>query len=1008
QGTLGAAYENLTSTNPETATGLTPQTTYDYFVRANCGIDGFSSWAGPYTFTTLCDAVVAPYSEDFELGFTPTTSGFPGAADAFSIENCYTAVNTNYFWVMAPGTLTASGGTGPDVSITTGNYFYAEGSSGTTGAIAELVTPLFDSSALTLPSVGFDYHMAGADMGSLEVLVRSGATDTVVATLTGPQQAADTDSYVNLNIALNAFAGQSFQIVFRATRGTGFTSDIAIDNLTIDESPSCPSPLGLTVDSAATDTITLSWVNGGSETAWEIEYVVAGAAQGTGTVVPASVNPFTITSLTANTSYEFYLRAVCAVGDESIWLGPTAGRTDCVAFAVPFTEGFNSTSATQDCWTVLDANGDGDQWTLDYAFNSSEGDQVAAISTDFNAGNDDDYLISPAISLTGIDRLRYEYRVQSVGEPNEMEVLISTTGNSAADFTTTLLPVTLYSNITYVEEVIDLSAYTGDVYVAWRIPPTSTDGWRMYIDNVRFEVIPGCDEPIALTTSGATTTSIDITFTERGTATAWEVEYGTSGFVLGSGTNVSAPSNPFTLTGLIPGSCYDYYIRSSCPSGGFSPWSPVSNFCTLCLAFDVPFQEGFNSTSTTQQCWTVLDVNADGDEWNLDYVTSPFEGDQSANINTDFNGGVDNDYLISPQINLTAAGQRLKYHFRVQSANEPNNMEILLSTTGIDPADFSNVLLPVTAYANTTYQEQIINLSAFTGPVFIAWRIPPTALDGWRVYIDDVIVEDNPSCVQPDMLAADTVTTTTANFSWNETGTATVWNVEVQPVGVAQGTAGAIYQNLTATSPEGITGLISNTSYDFYVRSDCGNGGVSVFSGPLTVTTAAACGDVVYDTGGSTGDYQNNESYTITYTPDTIANVATLDFTLVDVEGCCDTIKIYDGSDITAPVLESDLESPASFTASNLDGAITVQFTSDGSVVGAGWVANFTCIPRPSCINVTALTLDNTTADTLTVSWTDNNVPTSTDWEVVAVPTGDPAPAIGMSNVTVIPFTITG
>jgi hypothetical protein len=57
---------------------------------------------------------------------------------------------------------------------------------------------------------------------------------------------------------------------------------------------------------------------------------------------------------------------------------------------------------------------------------------------------------------------------------------------------------------------------------------------------------------------------------------------------------------------------------------------------------------------------------------------------------------------------------------------------------------------------------------------------------------------------------------------------------------------------------------------------------------------------------------------------------------------------------------------------------------------------------------VTALTLDNTTADTLTVSWTDNNVPTSTDWEVVAVPTGDPAPAIGMSNVTVIPFTITG
>jgi hypothetical protein len=461
--------------NPYNLAGLTQNTTYDFYITEACGVNDGSTQVGPVTGATQCDAVVAPYVEDFELGFTPTTSTFPGAADAFSIENCYAAVNINYFWVMAPGTLAASGGTGPDVSVTTGNYFYAEGSSGTTGAIAELVTPLFDSSALTLPPVGFDYHMAGADMGSLEVLVRAGGTDTVVVTLTGPQQAADTDPYMNLNIALNAFAVQTFQIVFRAARGVGFTSDIAIDNLTIDEALSCPSPLGLIVDAAASDAITLSWINGGSETVWEMDYMAPGAAQGTGTVVPASVNPFTITSLTANTSCEFYLRAVCAVGDESIWLGPTAGRTNCVAFAVPFTEGFNSTSATQDCWKVADANGDGDQWTLDYAFNSSEGDQVAAISTDFNAGNDDDYLISPAITLTGIDRLRYEYRVQSTGEPNEMEVLISTTGNSAADFITTLLPVTLYSNVTYVEEVIDLSAYTGDVYVASRIPPTTTD-----------------------------------------------------------------------------------------------------------------------------------------------------------------------------------------------------------------------------------------------------------------------------------------------------------------------------------------------------------------------------------------------------------------------------------------------------------------------------------------------------------------------------------------------------
>ncbi|AGC78719.1 putative secreted protein (Por secretion system target) [Nonlabens dokdonensis] len=820
-------------TNPFSVTGLTQNTTYDFYITAICGPGDESSVVGPISGTTQCDAVIAPYSEDFEMNFTPTTNNFPVVGDAFVLENCYSAINSNYFWVVAPASQTASGNTGPDPSVATGVYFYAEGSSGTNGAVAELSTPLFDSSALTIPAVGFDYHMTGDDMGSLEVIVRAGGTDTVVATLTGQQQANDTDPFLNLNVALNAFSGQTFQVIFKATRGNDFESDIAIDNITINEAPDCPAPLGLTVDSTTSDSITLSWTNGGSETAWEIEYVTPGAAQGTGTVVPATTNPFTIPGLTENTPFDFYLRAVCAIGDESLWTGPTSGRTNCVAFTVPFTEGFNSTSSTQDCWTVIDENGDGDQWDLNYGFNTSEGDEVAAINTDFNGGNNDDYLISPAITLTGVDRLRYDYRVQSAGEPDDMEVLISTTGNSVADFTTVLLPVATYSNTTYMEEIIDLSAYTGDVYVAWRIPTTTTDGWRMYIDNVRFEVTPACDEPVMLTATAATTTTIDIGFTERGTATSWEIEYGAPGFVLGSGTLVAASSNPFTLTGLTPGLCYDYYVRSACPTSGFSPWSAAGNFCTQCLAFDVPFQEGFNANSTTQQCWTVLDENGDGDQWDLDYAFNAFEGDQSAAINTDFNGGVDDDYLISPQINLTAAGQRLIYQYRVQSSFEPNNMEVLLSTTGLAPADFTNVLLPVAQYANTSYMEQTIDLSAFSGPVYIAWRIPPTALDGWRVYIDDVVVEDIPTCPDPLMVAASAVQANSADISWAAEPLATGVTIEYGPCGFVPGTMDPNAVTVTATSnPFNISGLVSGTCYEAYVSFDC--------SGDPSVLSAAA------------------------------------------------------------------------------------------------------------------------------------------------------------------------
>src|SRR5690606_29504304 len=41
--------------NPYTLTGLTPLTTYEYYVRHNCGgIDGESIWVGPFSFKTEC------------------------------------------------------------------------------------------------------------------------------------------------------------------------------------------------------------------------------------------------------------------------------------------------------------------------------------------------------------------------------------------------------------------------------------------------------------------------------------------------------------------------------------------------------------------------------------------------------------------------------------------------------------------------------------------------------------------------------------------------------------------------------------------------------------------------------------------------------------------------------------------------------------------------------------------------------------------------------------------
>ena len=65
---------------PYVLSGLSPATTYDYYVKSNCGQNNSSSWAGPHTFTTLSnvgidenDLVVNvapnPFNEEFTLTF---------------------------------------------------------------------------------------------------------------------------------------------------------------------------------------------------------------------------------------------------------------------------------------------------------------------------------------------------------------------------------------------------------------------------------------------------------------------------------------------------------------------------------------------------------------------------------------------------------------------------------------------------------------------------------------------------------------------------------------------------------------------------------------------------------------------------------------------------------------------------------------------------------------------------------------------------------------------------
>jgi plastocyanin len=92
---------------------------------------------------------------------------------------------------------------------------------------------------------------------------------------------------------------------------------------------------------------------------------------------------------------------------------------------------------------------------------------------------------------------------------------------------------------------------------------------------------PACPDPSNLTASNVTEDSVEISWTENGTATEWELEYGPDGFAQGSGTIVQDNDGTLgeTLTGLISATEYDVYVRSIC-GADMSNWIGPENFLT--------------------------------------------------------------------------------------------------------------------------------------------------------------------------------------------------------------------------------------------------------------------------------------------------------------------------------------------------------------------------------------------------------------------------------------------
>lgn len=105
-----------------------------------------------------------------------------------------------------------------------------------------------------------------------------------------------------------------------------------------------------------------------------------------------------------------------------------------------------------------------------------------------------------------------------------------------------------------------------------------------------------------------------------------------------------------------------------------------------------------------------------------------------------------------------------------------------------------------------------------------------------------------------------------------------------------------------------------------------------------TITTAAGN---YYDSGGSTGNYSNDERLLRLIQPAGATSI-TLNFTAFNTELNWDYLFIYDGATTAAPLIGqyTGTSSPGSVTSSS--GSLLLEFRSDCATVSSGWAANWT------------------------------------------------------------------
>jgi gliding motility-associated-like protein len=733
-------------------------TQYQYWVRAACTTGGFSSWVGPYIFST------APCADFCYYDFVMTDSAGNGwdATTMKVIQNglVIATIGSDFNDGFGPFVTTVPLCNGPfevviggydleyiDVALNIINPFNQNilAYDYIPGALWPGAAPLLYSSVancdaaleLCLPPVDLLVTNITTDSAQLSWTAQGNpplSWDVYVVTAGSPAPLADTVPTLNTianPITINTLTfDTAYEYYVRAVcdfAGPNIWSPASSVFTTLEF---CNKPTNVILVNASLDSLEFDWTNGGTETEWQYFIQLAGLPVPSDTDsnwVTTLAHPLTIGGLLATTAYDFYVRSICS---PTLFSNPTEVVTENTILCTP----------EQQClYTFTMSDFDGNGWVLgsNLMTVSQNGIAIATIGSTFSSGT------SATVQIPLCDAVPFE--------------LFWTQGFS---FQGTGIKITNPAGQVVYNKPFGVG-----------LPGTS-----LFEGTAVCSEFPSCNQPTNVFVSSSGVDSVTVSWQENNSppATSWDIIVlpATSPAPLQIATNwinVSTNTN-YIFNGLTAGTLYKVYVRSVCSSTEKSFWSTGTTFSTLVCAPNDVCDYTFVMGDSIDNSWSNNTIQIIQNGIVVYTLTGPELGQAT-------------DSVVVSLCNNTP--------FELFW----NNVGLLVNTVSLDVVDPSGTVVYDFEF------EEAVDLNLY----------------GTLFYTGTTNCIPN-SCAKPIQLYTTNATDTTITLAWSEAGTATQYEVFILTAGSPAPLPTAV--GIPATNPYTFVGT-TGIQYKFFVRAIC-------------------------------------------------------------------------------------------------------------------------------------------------------------------------------------------